>query len=212
MSIPSCIRQSMQCHILVTCSTRPQGQGWKQLQKPHFRTFGENLRQQSSQKKSSMSGSSQPFPVVPHSVHFPLTEPTFCVANSSSEKLSRSLSMRDESTCPTVGFSQVSRITCRCNDGRLTFPCFRRSCSMWLTISATCAPVIQSLPIFSGCAASRMAPCSRSHRASKSPRPSHGRVKNWRRSCGYASLMRPRSSRPSVSCSDARIASSALSL
>mmetsp|Transcript_81370 Transcript_81370/g.215961 ORF Transcript_81370/g.215961 Transcript_81370/m.215961 type:complete len:204 (+) Transcript_81370:1178-1789(+) len=184
MSMPSCIRQSLQCHIFVTCSTRPRGQGWKPLQKPHLRTLGEKRRQQGWQKKSSMSGSSQPTPASPHSVQRPLTEPTRCVASSSSEKPSRSLSMREERTWPTVGFSQPSRITCRCSEGRLTLPCFRSSCSMERSISATCAPVIQSLPIFSGSAASRIAACSRAQRSSKSLLSSLGTLKKCRRSSG----------------------------
>merc|ERR1740121_3201337 len=110
----------MQCHIFVTCSTRPRIQGWKALQKPHFSTFGENVRQHWSQKKSSISGPSQPptFSAL-HSMQLPETWPTFCVANSLSLKPSRSLSMREPKTCPTVGFSHPSKMTRLCNDGKL---------------------------------------------------------------------------------------------
>merc|ERR1712061_142626 len=83
-SMPNCIKQSKQCHILVTVSTRPRGHGWKLLQKPHFKTFGENFFQHASQKNSSTSGSSQPFvsSVTLHSLQMPFTWPHRWVANS----------------------------------------------------------------------------------------------------------------------------------
>merc|ERR1712060_651376 len=99
MSMPNCIKQSRQCHILLTISTLPRGHGWNALQKPHFKTFGENVFQHVSQKNSSTSGSSQPFaPSALHSPQVPFTRPHFWVASSSSVNSSHSLSIRVDRT------------------------------------------------------------------------------------------------------------------
>lgn len=86
---------------------------------------------------------------------------------------------------PTLGFSQPSRITCRCKDGKLTLPRVRSSsstrrsiCTTWSVeysanksvglqsdchVHCACLPVIQSFPMDNGFAASRMASFSFSH-------------------------------------------------
>mmetsp|Transcript_82994 Transcript_82994/g.240109 ORF Transcript_82994/g.240109 Transcript_82994/m.240109 type:complete len:225 (-) Transcript_82994:563-1237(-) len=204
--MPSCIMQSRQCHIRVTVSTRPRGQGWKPLQKLHFKTFGENTFQQSSQKNSSMSGSSQPtFPDCLHSWQSPTISPTLWVANSFSLKPSNNLSILEPITWLTVGFNQPSRMTLRCNDGKLTLPCLDNNASICLSICTICGPVIHNFPIFKGVAASRMASCNEFQRSSKSGLLSAGIVWKCRRSSEYVLLMSCRMSVRSSSWSAARI-------